>query len=134
MKRLLRFTVVLVTCLAQVACTSLRVVADGQAASAAAIRGADPALAPRDVAQITTTDGKKLEVRVVAVDEASISAMAEGSKEPIVIPIDQVQRIERSEVDGAKVLRNALVYVVVAAALGYALGRAVASKFTAAGP
>ncbi len=134
MKRFHRLMVVFVTCLAQIACTSLRVVADGQGASASAMRSAEPPLAPKDVALITTTDGKKQELRVVSVDSSSITGTTDGAKEPIVIPIDQIQRIERSEVDGTKVLRNAMLYVVGAVVLGYALGRAVANKFTASAP
>lgn len=134
MKRLIRLTVVVTVCLAQMACTSLRVVADGQAASSSALRSAEPPLAPKDVALITTTDGSRVEVRITAVDATSITGTADGSQEPVVIPIEQVQRIERSEVDGTKVLRNALLYVVVAVILGHALGRAVADKFAAAAP
>lgn len=134
MKRTLRLMVVLVTCLAQIACTTLRVVADGQAASASAIRSAEPALAPKDVALITTTDGKRQELRVISVDASSVTATTGGTTDTIVIPIDQIQRIERNEVDGTKVLRNAMIYVVVAVVLGYALGRAMADKFTAAAP
>ena len=134
MQRFFRSMVVLVACLAQIACTSMRVVADGQAASTGALRSAEPPLAPKDVALITTTDGQQQELRVTSVDAVSITGTAEGAQEPIVIPIERIQRIERSEVDGTKVLRNALIYVVVAVVLGHALGRAMASKFSAATP
>ncbi|MGE4049448.1 MAG: hypothetical protein AB7F38_00150 [Piscinibacter sp.] len=132
-KRVLRLAVVVLACLAQIACTSFRVVADSQAASASALGSTEPPLAPKDVVLITTTDGKRQELRVIAIDANSITGTTDGATDPIVIPVDQVQRIERSEVDGTKVLRNAFVYVVVAVILGYALGRAMASKFTSAG-
>lgn len=134
MQRYFRSMVVLVVCVAQIGCTSLRVVADGQAASASAMRSAEPPLAPKDVARITTTDGQQRELRVTAVDATAITGTTDASRDPVVIPIEQIQRIERNEVDGTKVLRNALIYVVVAVVLGYALGNAVANKFSAAAP
>lgn len=134
MKRLLQLAVVVLACLAQIACTSLRVVADSQAASASALGSAEPPVAPKDVARITTTDGRQLELRVTEIDATAITGITDGRTDAVIIPVEQIQRIERSEVDGTKVMRNALVYVVVAAILGYALGRAVASKFTAAAP
>lgn len=134
MKRQLQLAVVLIACAAQIACTSLRVVADSQTSSASALASAEPPLAPKDVARITTTDGRQVELRITAIDAASITGLMDGTTDAVVIPVEQIQRIERSEVDGAKVIRNALVYVVVAAILGYALGRAMASKFTASVP
>lgn len=133
MKRLLQLAVVVLACLAQIACTSFRVVTDSQAASTSALRGAEPPLAPKDVALITTTDGRQLELRVISVDFTSVTGTTDGSKEPTVIPVEQIQRVERSEVDGTKVLRNAALYVVIAAILGYALGRAIGGKFGASG-
>lgn len=133
MKRVVRLAVVLLSCLALIACTSFRVVADSQAASASALSSTEPPLAPKDVALITTADGKRQELRVIAIDATSITGTTDGATDPVVIPIDQVQRIERSEVDGTKVLRNAFIYVVVAVILGYALGRAMAGKFTSSG-
>ena len=134
MKTFFRLTVVLVTCLAQIACTSLRVVADGQAASASAMRSAEPPVSPRDVALITTTDGKQQELRVSSIDSSSVTGTVDGSKDPIVIPIDQIQRIERSEVDGTKVLMNGMLYLLVAVVLGYALGKAIAGKVATSAP
>ena len=124
----------MLACFAQIACTSLRVVTDSQASSASALSGVDPPLTPKDLARITTIDGRQLELRVTAVNATSITGTTDGMTDAVVIPVEQIQRIERSEVDGAKVLRNALVYVVVAVILGYALGRAAASKFTSAAP
>lgn len=94
------------------------------------MRSTEP-LAPKDVALITTTDGRQLELRVISVDANSVTGTTDGSKEPTVIPVEQIQRVERSEVDGTKVLRNAALYVVIAVILGYALGRAIGGKFTA---
>lgn len=130
MKRRLQLAVVVSACLAQIACTSFRVVTDSQAASTSAMRSTEP-LAPKDVALITTTDGRQLELRVISVDANSVTGTTDGSKEPTVIPVEQIQRVERSEVDGTKVLRNAALYVVIAVILGYALGRAIGGKFTA---
>jgi 3-phenylpropionate/cinnamic acid dioxygenase small subunit len=102
MKRLLQLAVVVLACLAQIACTSFRVVTDSQAASTSAMRSTEPPLAPKDVALITTTDGRQLELRVISVDANSATGTTDGSKEPTVIPVEQIQRVERSEVDGTR--------------------------------
>ncbi|TXC66467.1 hypothetical protein FSC37_13330 [Piscinibacter aquaticus] len=124
----------MLACFAQIACTSLRVVADRQTSGAGVLSSAEPPVAPKDVVRVTTTDGGQLELRVTAIDATAITGITDARSDAVVIPVEQIQRIERSEVDGAKVLRNALVYVVVAVILGYALGRAAASKFTSAAP
>lgn len=124
MNRLFRTVVVLFTSLALIACTTVRVVSDGQSASASALEAATPAVSPREHVIVTTTDGKRHELRVTSVDAQSIVGSSDGML--ITIPIDQIERIERSELDGNKVVRAALIYVVVSIILGVVLGKALA--------
>lgn len=124
MNRLFRTVVVLFASSALIACTTVQVVSDGQSASAAALGAATPAVSPREHIVVTTTDGRRHEMRVTAVDSRSIAGTADGML--IVIPVAQIERIERSDLDGNKVVRAALIYVVVSVILGVLLGRALA--------
>lgn len=129
MDRLFRAVVALITSLALVACTSLQVVADGQAASARLLRGTKPAVEPKDLIVVTTREGQRHELRVTALDATNLSGTVEGSGQSLVIPIEAIEKIERDEVDRGKVLRIALVVVGVALLVSYAFARSLEKSF-----
>lgn len=120
---LFRTVVVLVASFALIACTTVRVVSDGQSASASALGAGTPAVSPREHVVVTTTDEKRHELRVTSIDAQSIVGTADGML--ITIPVEQIVRIERSELDSNKVVRAALIYVVVSVFLGVLLGKAL---------
>ncbi len=130
MNRFWRALVALVTSLALVGCTSLQVVADGQEASARLLRGARPAVDPKDLIVVTTREGQRYELRVTSIDATTLTGTPTGSTQPVAIPIASIEKIERDEIDRGKVLRIALVVVGVALLLSYSFARSLKNDLT----
>ena len=130
MNRIFRALVALVTSLALVGCTSLQVVADGQEASSQLLRGARPAVEPKDLIVVTTREGQRHELRVASLDATTLRGTVEASGQSLTLPIDSIDRIERDEIDRGKVLRIALVVVGVALLVSYAFARSLEKSLT----
>lgn len=96
--------VVVLLCLAMTACTTARVVADGQQAIRA-VAGAAPAegLKVGEQLQVTGRDGSKLSGQLDAI-EADGLLLATGEGKQRRIAFEQIERIERREFDGVKTL------------------------------
>ncbi len=133
MRRTLQLLLVIFSCTAMVACTSLRVVADGSEASQRAIHQSQPLLRPGDAAIITTTDGAKFEMKVTAVEVDAIVGVVAGKTDPSSISISQIERIERSEADPIKTALVTILGLVIAGVIiGNALGAKMANSLSAA--
>lgn len=116
MKRLLRLAVVLVVSVSLVACSTLRVVAEGQQAAAQAVRHERPAVSPQDRVVLTTTDGRRYEMVITSVDTDAVVGSVAGEREPVRVPVEQLRRIERQEVDTSRMLLIVLAILLLAAA------------------
>ena len=133
MFRTLQLLVVLLACTGMVACSSLRVVADGAEASSRALRQPEPLLRRGDAALITTVDGARVEMQVIAVGVDAVAGTVAGKTDPRSVSVSQIQRIERSETDPLKTaLVTVLVLVVAGAIVGNALGAKMANSLTVA--
>lgn len=125
MNRKVQLSVVALGCAAMVACTNLRVVADGSEASSNALRRPQPVLEPRDIAVITTADGQRIEMQVTSIDDRDVVGVVDNQAQPVRIPISQIQRVERRELDGVKTT----LAVLIPAILLYIWGRRASDSF-----
>lgn len=111
--------VVVLLCMAMTACTTARVVADGQQA-VRAVASAAPAegLKVGEPLQVTMRDGSRLGGQLDAI-EADALLIATGDGKQRRIAFEQIERIERREFNGAKTVGlvvGALVLLALAAA------------------
>lgn len=131
MNRIAKLVVVAAVSTAQIACTTIRPLADNQAASTKVLRAADVPFAPRELVRITTDDGKQQEIRYLSRDDNSISGAIDGTNQVAVISIDRIQRIEHSEVDNRKVARSAILLIVSGFVVAHAMASAAAAAIVA---
>lgn len=126
MKKQLRILIILCTCLAFTACTSLRTVVD---ATAGLTTPAQPPLAPGDELTITTRDGAQSQITLTSLAADSIEGKPERSAPPERFELSGVAKIERREFDG---LKTTFLVLVIAAGV-YAIALAAAQASLAAG-
>jgi hypothetical protein len=131
MNRIARLIVVAVVSTAQIGCTTVRPLADGQAASARVLRAPGAPFAPRELVRITTDDGKLQEIRYLSRDDTSLAGTIDGTDQVAVISIDRIRRVEHREVDGRKVARNAILLIVSGILVAHALAGAAAGAIVA---
>lgn len=129
MKRLVRAVVAVVTSIALVACTSLQVVADSREASSGLLRSTRPAVDPQDLIVVTTREGERHALRVASLDATTLRGTVQGTAQPVAIPIEAIEKIERDELDSGKILRIGLVVVAITLLIGYAMARSLEKSF-----
>ncbi|MBJ7312957.1 hypothetical protein ACFOLJ_29460 [Rugamonas sp. CCM 8940] len=117
MHGLLRKSAALLLCVAMSACTTMRVVADGEdAVKSVAARPAD-GLTVGESLLIVGRDGKKLDFKLAAIEADALRGSVDGQQRRIAF--GQIERIERSHVDPGKtagLIGGAVLLVVLAAA------------------
>lgn len=119
MTKQLRFMIILCTCAAFTACTSLRTVVDTQAGLASP---AQPPLTPGDELTITTRDGARTQIALTSVASDFVEGSPEKGAPPRRFDLGQVIKIERREFDGMK---TTFLVIVIAAGM-YAIASAAA--------
>jgi hypothetical protein len=125
MKRQLSVLIVVFTCVAFSACTSLRTVLDTQFGSASAAR---PALAPNDLLTVTTRDGTQTQITLTKAAPEFIEGTQDNGKPLRHFDLTEIVKIERREFDGVKT-----VFLVIVIAAGvYAIINAVGQASLAA--
>jgi|GEM_PF-3363950 len=119
-------------CVSMVACSSMHVVADGQAAVKQVGNLRTDGLASGDTLRIVGYDGSKQIMEFSRIDGGALLGKVDGKERSIAL--DQVERIEREQIDGAKttgvVVLVAAVVLALVAALGRSIGNDMANKFT----
>ena len=128
MNRKVQVFVTVLASVAMVACTSLRVVADSPGASSKALRQPQPVLQPRDIAVITTATGERIEVRITSVHADEVVGSVDGQTQPVRIPVSQIERVERTELDGTKTILAVGAYVLLSIILANVLSRGLFNK------
>jgi hypothetical protein len=115
-----------------IACSTTRVVAEGSDASRVALQQS-PALGdPKDAVVVVTKDGRRHEMRLIAVTTESVSGTSLDQRQPIQIPVSEVQQVEVFEANTRTVVIVVVVAIVAAIALGISAGKAIGKTFTAA--
>ena len=94
--------VVLVVSLSLVACSSLRVVADGREASSRLLQQPTLDLASSDQVVLTLSTGQKITLKVTSVSLETIEGIEEGRPGLVQVQVDQVDKVERREFDLSK--------------------------------
>ena len=116
MHRLLRQLLVLVVSLSLVACTTTRVISQGPEASVLALQQSTALGDPRESVIIVTADGTRQEMRLTSVSPETVIGTSLDQKQPVVIPVSQVQRVEVTEINTRAVVTVLVVALVVAVA------------------
>src|SRR5476649_227583 len=111
-------------CVSMVACSSMHVVADGQAGVKQVGNLRTDGLASGDTLRIVGYDGSKQIMEFSRIDGGALLGKVDGKERSIAL--DQVERIEREQIDGAKTTG----VVALVAAVGRAMGNDVANKLT----
>src|SRR5471030_2803322 len=111
-------------CVSMVACSSMHVVADGQAAVKQVGNLRTDGLASGDTLRIVGYDGSKQIMEFSRIDGGALLGKVDGKERSIAL--DQVERIEREQIDGAKTTG----VLALVAALGRSIGNDMANKFT----
>jgi hypothetical protein len=114
MLQYVRNLVVATAAVSLAACTTVRQLSPGQSGNCALAPAADPAdqVQPGDDLVIRMKDGRMVTLRVGAVEPRSIAGAASGQASPVQVECDQIESLERREVD--KVRTTVLVVGVVA--------------------
>lgn len=134
MHELLRVLLVSMISLSLMACMTTRVVAQGPDASAAALQQS-PALGdPKDMVIVVTADGTRHEMRLTSVDAQAVYGSSLDHKQPITIPISQIQRVEVTEVNSRAIITVAVVVLVVAVVAAVSAGRSLAQSLSTVVP
>lgn len=117
-----------------VACTTTRVVAQGQEASLAAL-GASPALGdPRDAVTVVTHDGTRHVLRLKSVSTESVAGTSLDNKQSILIPAADVQRVEVDEVNTRAIAITVVVALVVIVAGAISASKSLAKSLSGTPP
>ncbi len=117
-----------------VACTTTRVVAQGQEASVTALRES-PALGdPRDSVTVVTSDGTKHIFRLKSVSAESVSGTTLDHKQSIVIAVSEIQRVEVEEINTRAVVIVLVVALLVVVAGAISASKSLAKSISATAP
>ncbi len=127
---LIRLAVALVVSLSLVACSTLKVIADGQEASKAATQGSSPVIEQKDLLVLSMTDGRRLELRVSSVNAEHITGVVSGQVEPVRVPVHEVQRVERLEPDTRAILLTIGIVLLVGLIAANSIKNDIVDKLT----
>src|SRR5471030_3239743 len=119
MMPVLKKILAVVLCVSMTACTSMHVVADGQAAVKQVGDARGDGLASGDTLRIVGYDGRKQILEFSRVENGALQGKIDGKDRSI--PLDQIERIEREQIDGAKTAGLVAVLVAATVALANAL-------------
>jgi hypothetical protein len=117
MKRLINLVVVLFSCISMAACSSLTLLADNSADSTKLTQPDSRGIAVGDDLHLRLKSGEKVSIIVASIEPDALVGPTEFKGASIRVPIDQIERIERNDVDKGKAGRNLLIVAVVVLAV-----------------
>jgi hypothetical protein len=115
MNRIMRRIMVLLCCMAMVACTTLRTVVDTSQASGAPAPTLDQRLAVNDNVVVTLKDGRSIALHVTKITPEALEGTTSIFAAAMTLPADQIVRVQRSEVDNTRTLWTVVAAVVLGA-------------------
>jgi hypothetical protein len=125
--RLFRSTLLVTTSLALVACTTLRVVPTGPAATAHGPAGQP--LAPGDVVQVTLRDGSTLELSLTQVSDSGLQGLKAAAAATQTLAFAAIATVERKQLD---VLKTSLLVTALVVGIYFVAQALLISKLAAA--
>lgn len=123
MRQVFSRLIVLLSCAAFVACTSLHTLVDTNASQESSAAEIPPAIAPNDSLTVTTRDGAQTKVHVTTVTPEYFEGTQGKDKQLKRFQLSDVVKIERREFDGVK---TALLVVAIGVGV-YVIAEAAAT-------
>jgi hypothetical protein len=134
MHRFVRTLAVLAMSASLVACSTMRVLSLGPQASVEALKRS-PALGnPKDSVVVVSTDGIRHEMRLTSVNTEAVEGTSLDQKQPIRVPVSQIQRVEVIDTNSRTVVTVVLVVLAVAVVAALATANSVGSSIVALVP
>jgi hypothetical protein len=129
-----RRMLLVILALSLAACTTTRVVAQGQEASLSALRKASMADGQQETFTIVTRDGTAHALLVIAVTTESVLGRTADGGKSITLAASDIDRVESRRVDTRSAFMTLGIYVLVIGAAGLYAGKALTRALPKATP